>query len=544
MSFGVTQVGLITQITSACIINKTYRDNGRFNILVGQQYYDQNRGFTFEDELPPHEIDKAYRSRYGPSFWNNFTIYAGNSQNLCLAMYRLMNVREPDNPGLHEELVENQNRMVPTIRLHLIEWFYPFAVFTDYLDNLEEYVKLPHIKRKLRIAALNEIIERNLLFSPSWTQKIEAFLKRIEYAKVGKLPRVVNNLGVIASLQGAEFIQYAKKYFTLHPFIYKNCRAQFIASPSQANLQAAFTDLLYPQHDIELIYFSDDASINIKGQFANTDISSCDCSQYNEVFETLLHMFPSHMQEFVSRIINQLRQKVVLKLPNKKKVVLKPTSPFLASGSILTTIINNIAQLLMFIRYVDLLPTFTGDLHEFIPRAAKTVGYLVTVESCPVPEKLFFLKHFPTLHCNVVQPILGLGVFTRTFGVAKGDYPGKSSWSAAEKAVKFNYELLRNFTSHNHTEIFSQRVMDRYSRQSSTLKYRKVDILQLESHLPYEFDLSSKVVVGFECLMRRYDLPLSALSEFEEFLYSSQPGDLIRCFASDQFLKIDYGMDC
>lgn len=559
MSWGITPVGLLRLVPSQCSIVKPFRRNDRFEtvpnatrirfevndlgvtaplIMKYNKYESIDGQFKFPSTTKPlHSCDGSYRTIFGPSFAHPFVVYARTNENLSLALYRQINSREPERPGYHDELIVNQLSFMKHRTRPIIDWFSCFSELFVLTESLGEYVDQPHTKRLLRLSAYQDIVSNSKLYNLPYLDVHNWKMKPMEYAKPDSVPRLIGDMTTPGSLAGAELMSYVKQYFSDHPFSYKNCTAYFISSPSIDMLSDAFRKIIYSHERVTMIYFSDDASMCIDGVFFNTDIKSCDSSHYS-IFDLLPKIMPNNtLREYMRLIVSQTLTPIKVRVDDGVSLSFKPTSPYLPSGSTLTTSLNNLAQLCMFVNYVDSLPTQKLDasaLPDFVTQCCESVGYSVKYEPAPNIENLFFLKHFPVLEDGHIYPVLGYGVFTRTFGACHGDLPGKGGYTI-EKASTFCHELLLNFTSRPHHDLFT-RLLEKFPRHSVYTNH-------VQKCLPYstQFKSQKHILTDLTSISRRYSLPESAVLEFKELLSNSTHGDLLRCMASDAFLTIDYG---
>jgi hypothetical protein len=200
------------------------------------------------------------------------------------------------------------------------------------------------------------------------------------------------------------------------------------------------------------VYFSDDSVLSIrigtKVYIYNLDISGCDRSHTDALFEALLAVTPENGQKAMQTCVKQLRLPVKIKSMShpKVKTVLQADKTILFSGSTLTTVSNNQASLQLAVSYsfVDFVP---GRIEEQITEAALAVGYVVTSFFCEKPEHVQFLKNSPCLDiAGVYRPLLNLGVCLRSAGRCKGDLPGRGDLQ--ERARCFQSAFLQGCYPH------------------------------------------------------------------------------------------------
>jgi len=181
--------------------------------------------------------------------------------------------------------------------------------------------------------------------------------------------------------------------------------------------------------------------------FVNVDISACDGSNFQSVFDLAQEaMCDPRFARSVEQTFDYLRMPVTFTTADGRSTKLRPGCMRMYSGSVLTTYINNIANTLIFLSLANLLnilfPHRDPNEEEFtdlLSRAAERAGYKVTRSPASEhPESLQFLKRSPSLIDGVVACWLNLGVLLRGFGTIRGDLPGSSRASLEERARAHN----------------------------------------------------------------------------------------------------------
>lgn len=432
-------------------MTENYRNNGDFEILAGKQHFKPNGELAFNFK----HVRKArtfHRTHYGFRVPHTGVVYGSSDHNLSLALRRLTGCREPDVPGAEETLRDNQ-------RVHLASIQHVFrGLAAKYAPILSQYQGMrteaslhhadPHEKRELRIRAYLELCESGQLARRHWMRYwralpcAEAKMKTEEYAKPGKKPRMIVDLGVAASLQGFRLTEYLKQAQHEQPLHYKGGTIRFIKDPSPDTLQDAFLKLINPPGRFYFVYFSDDACYSVRSptgvRMYNLDISSCDASHTAHLFATLVDLMPPHARDDMRILVEQCR--AVLKIRStanpKVSVKIRPRTPRLYSGSTITTAINNLANISIAVALVDAGATEPSTIHD----AARRAGYIVTSDEATRPEELQFLKHSPCKYRGTYVPILNPGVLFRLSGTCKRDLPGDGP--VKERALAFQKALL------------------------------------------------------------------------------------------------------
>jgi hypothetical protein len=161
------------------------------------------------------KVDGFYKTKFGGASHNG-VIYGNTNNNLRYAVRRLFGKRVPEVPGRHEELFRMQENFVAQNEVLFSDLrFLYLRVFDDYTDSETEarlHYADPHEKKELRIKALEELKEDNKLTDPldPWAKSVWQKLKRNEWAKPGKKPRAICDLGVACSLRGFRITNFLK----------------------------------------------------------------------------------------------------------------------------------------------------------------------------------------------------------------------------------------------------------------------------------------------------------------------------------------------
>lgn len=286
----------------------------------------------------------------------------------------------------------------------------------------EDHYLDPHEKLALRKEAMEIMMTEGKIIDSRVTKHgVEGKLK-LEVAKFGKYGRLTVDLLVPASLLGAWGTKFIKEMMANTPYESSTMRARFVPSASDDDLRRIFSDLRFPKHRYEFGYFSDDSvlAMTIGGvtTYMDIDISSCDKSHGFRVFRCLKLITPPHLHRCLDLLVEQLTSRIQIRDVNnrQRKLILKPTEPFLYSGSTLTTIVNNVANLMIAWSIDRMQP----DTPEGVVIAARDVGYIVTTKVHKRWEQLQFLKHSPVMTpSGDIAPVVNLGVFFRALGITR-----------------------------------------------------------------------------------------------------------------------------
>jgi hypothetical protein len=446
--------------TSTCLIDEPYVYNHDFVVLVGKEFFSGgNLVFPKTEEKP----DGTYRTKFGPGVAHSGQIFANNNTNMGYAMRRLTGARLSDQEKVdlksgkpcemqyHKELFRCQREFFAS----KIQFFSQIAAlyapfFESFVDSEVECTKHYadiHPKRLLRMQAHQELVESGQLYSPKdpWVKSVLWKLKKDEWAKPGKKPRMIGDLGVGASLRGFVLMNCLKLAQDSVVVDYLGGQIQFCKSPDPFALKSAFDKLINPPGRFFFLYFSDDScfSIRVRGVVYryNLDISSCDASHGPAVFDMLEHIIPARLRTDIKLLVKQCQipLRVESRTYDKSTLILRPKRPMLYSGSTITTAINNLANLAIAICLAEMDFTCDADIEV----AAKRCGYIVTgCSRLEMIEDIQFLKHSPVLAADgEYHPMLNLGVLMRASGTCKGDLPGRGELTT--RARMFQRGLLR-----------------------------------------------------------------------------------------------------
>lgn len=380
-------------------------------------------------------------------------MYGNTNHNVSLAMTRLTKTRLPSLVGYERFMQEKQHTFLeenqPFLQNLRGQYESTFYDYYEMIDECEIHHDDPHIKKALRICAWKDILTLNLLYEPLWYlpgKGTEYKMKIFEIAKPGKVPRMIGDLGVHASLQGFRLTYFMKKAMADNPVAMDGGVAEYCPTPDPSKLEAVFDKLITPPGRFYFVLFSDDSCLSIRTPTGilrfNVDISSCDASHTGALFTALRSVFPADVVEQVDQLIDQCQTDITVydRFNKRRCVVLKPKDPRLYSGSTLTTIINNLANILI----AKSISTSNIQSAQDVIDAAARVGYIVTCEDCSDWHQLQFLKHSPVrCHDGVIRPLLNIGVLLRLTGTSKGDLPGSKKTPLRDRCMAFQASLLR-----------------------------------------------------------------------------------------------------
>jgi len=529
-----------------------FRFNGRFIFLGGTgKLYDQVKGELLFTKMPAQKLSIPYHTRYGGTTCTT-TVYTRTTRSLSLALHRQFNVRKPEIFGLCEHLYAQQVAVLPSLQHHFAKYSAALARHTfDYRgalwEELEHYAD-KHPKRALRvrnhIAALvdGSLADRTRLLRDRHGRRFVVAALKIELAKIGKVPRITVNLEVGASLVGAWLAKCLKTAMAAEPLHHAGLYAWFCPAANYKNLKRAFDLLITPPERITIILFSDDAAIAVAGPhgtcWIDMDISSCDKSHTRALFDTVRAMTPQHMKADMETLMQQLKAPLVIRAPNRsnrEKVVVLPVEETLYSGSVLTTLVNNVAVMSIALRAHERMAATPED---FVA-AAQDIGYIVECKGHQRLEKMQFLKHSPCQDVDGVwQPVLNLGVYTRSCGHVYGELPGSKETSPAVRAHQQHAALLRCMWPNTHFPMLDH-ARSVYTCDDQAVAALGAKLLTANPHR--EIDGWPHLHFTDEAVLKRYDLVPGEATTFDQLL----SGALFHVYTGpdiDKILTVDYGL--
>jgi hypothetical protein len=437
--------------------------------------------------------------------------------------------------------------MVDATRQHMTEVIEPY---TDrYTEALLHHAD-PHPKKALREQCWKEMSECGLFHADVWmneAQKVWVKFKNDEWMKPGKIPRVIGDLGVAASLQGFRICEFLKSAMAKSTIMLGSVTTEFVKKPDHDVLKRVFDNLIHPPEGGYYAYFSDDSCFSIRigdrVRMFNLDIASCDSSHGNGAFATLIALTPEPLQAEMIDLLEQCsrsfqirnpedpRMKITIKIKGKERYVLY-------SGSVITTLINNVANIMIAAAISMRKITCGQDIMD----AAAEAGYVITGcsedEECELPEDLQFLKHSPCLNDdNEYVPILNVGVLLRTTGHAKGDIPGKRTVPLIDRARSFQKSLLQGMYPRTISPLIDSM---KHAVASATIYNHNEETTA--KTLAFKVTTTELNRITTSDLMRRYRLTAEEEHWMEHYFPTVGYGEIASHSALDKILEKDYGI--
>lgn len=478
--------------------------------------------------------DPIYRTCF-LTFANSGVIYGYSNNNVNKALTRLTCARDPHIEGYDHKLRRNQSRWLRKFHNCDIHKFYT-RIFSsvepldDFIVRLVDWVNYPHQKRRLRLSAASEVLHSGKVFSNSWHTKITGKLKRDEIAKTGGIPRNICDLTTPASLRSVDYVDRLKDILFSHPYDTGKIYAKFVKTSSPLILEEEFNHFLDDKYDFAFLYSSDDSILRIGSDMYNMDIKKCDASHTFGMFALLRSLCVGECRQVIGFLIDQLSDPLYVFSPSGHRCVLTPREPFLYSGSVLTTLINSLANLTIFASILDKHKT-----HNIID-SALLAGYQVSLDRCNVIQDLQFLKHSPMYDEHLIlRPVINLGVILRLSGRCRGDPLGPRTLSVQERCFKFQQSLLRCFYNTPRNDVLNA-LITRFNVTDAIGKCIP------ESFFLTDYPDYHKCLIPAEQFMLRYRITLSEWQELQEYCCSVSFGDVVYCAATEHIFDKDYEM--
>lgn len=538
-----------------------YTYNKKFEIQKGHDYW-------IEDEVRfPHEAllrawdgkkraDGTYRTRFGPCVEHTGTIYGDSNHNVRLGLRRLLAIRK-DDPVKDLQLQAKQLLFFEKHKKYFDNRAADYAIhFGEYTNEVFEALLHhadPHDKKDLRIQAWLELLETGRVAEKLWLKQATLKMKKNEWAKHGKNPRMIADLKVPASLQGFILTDMYKKAQSKSPAVESAGTRHFCKSPNEAELQYVFDEMESPSGASFFAFFSDDSCISIRRPDgtvfrANLDISKCDASHGPAVFRRFINNCPEGSARDTARnLVAQCKQplRVYDKANSKNYVQLKPISTILLSGSTITTAINNVASdALGYSITLKIRETGKCD-KETIQSAAADVGYYLTVDECEILEDVQFLKHSPVLDtAGAWRPLLNPGVILRFSGVCQGDLPGNSKHSLEERGKAFQASLITGAA-----KFASYPLVDNMKRSAAGANRKLKSLTDKVVAKSFQHKITTEVreVRTFYAndVYRRYRLQESEIASLDDVFGNASFGEFYCGSGAAKILELDYdGLSC
>lgn len=531
---------------------KNWKHNGtRFTKKVGELPF----------EGPIRERALEYNTIGGPFFYHKDVVTYGNSaHNLGVALNRLDVAREGE-----ASLVYNNLKIAPgncrglsryldsyyrKVRHELRPELYKLG--GTLTEQIRTATDPTHIKYCLRRWEMARLLERENLATSLYMRKVAIKIKIPEAAKAGKGTRAIGDFSCPGSLLAPFLVPPLKHAFATR-VEHDGCTIVFCESTDAATIDELFTEM-YRSTGNFFIYFSDDMVCKVfrngVPEYYNLDISSCDKSQTRAVFLRLKWFYAgTAWEELIEKAISQCESPIYMKNPHDAtdRITAQTLNPTEFSGTILTTVLNNIAAaaICLSINY-SLARGSLAPTAQLVADSAFAVGYAVTAEPCAGPEDLQFLKmsFWVDEEKMELHSFLNLGAIIRSFGSTWMDYPyNRKKGERLEDAVRFrNWSVLQGYKHVGSTDLYAA-LLSSPGCQRSRMTHSKV----IERHVALErahkhWDSeSARQAVPRTAILRRYGISDCEYTELCTLAARADVGHYISTVAVDRILHKDYG---
>jgi len=388
---------------------------------------------------------------FGPSAAHLGVVMANTAYTINFAFnLRMLIVRE----SLEKEVILRDNQASylskPSPLLFALADIFSYALreYLGWYVEAEQHHADPHAKRLLRMHAWNELHTdggsgaRLWLFNNCVNYKLKkdeigkpntpVFLNGVEH-RTG-VGRMIGDLGVSASLQGFRLTELLKNGMAKEAVVIGDARFQFCKRPSPGELQEVMDKLYSPPETHYFVYFSDDACYARRLPSGvvkrwNVDIKKCDASHTRAIFDKLIDLVPELWRDDMQILVDQCSADITIRSPDNSKHAVRLTPvdgqgrcPKLYSGSTLTTLLNNLANLTIGECLVRCASLDADSLIESVEEC----GYAISMNENELFEDVQFLKYSPVKdNHGRYRPLLNVGVMLRAIGQCKGDVPGR-----------------------------------------------------------------------------------------------------------------------
>jgi hypothetical protein len=540
-----------------------YVDNGKF-IPRNRKYI--LPGGRIQFNCDPDKQFNTYKTFGELTFYHTCREYSTSGINTSLAFTRLSNTRFLDEPGLHELLEENQSHGVTN------PWFVSVLrelhcdIVTHFLNatmpadkELEQHAYTAHTKKKVRVVSFLEILATGTLYTIDWLLSAKGNVKPFEWAKQGKLPRMVVDLTCKGSLYAGWVFNQLKVLLTDNPIIRAGARARFVPKANLDPLRRVFTDAISSIYWLEFFFHSDDGFFRFISHdgvtyFVEIDIASCDTSHTRALFDVLSSLSPDGWAgEFFHIALKQLTLPIkLINRENRKESVtfdMLETAFALYSGSVATTYLNCLALILVFciILSSDIRDCVgVSEVQKCVYGCGLQAGYKLTVHASEDVRDVVFLKHSSTKDGS---PWLNLGVMLRVLGCCRGDYPKIRGWPSflttfAAKARSYQISLVQCFC-HAGSSCVTRALRAKYHSSWSWILPREPPSSFKTGHYLLDsmrHDPGVESWVPDSDILHRYNIEQADLDELIHFISGANGACMIDCAASRAIYTKDYGI--
>jgi hypothetical protein len=462
----------------------------------------------------------------------SFEVYRDSRHNFDLALTRITKTRENENALWQASMRLLRRRsgfgkvfddFLNFIRGHLDVIL---NTYKHVFDMIIAYANIPHAKRKLRLAALQEILAAAVL-DGLFTEAVIVKFKMYERNKFGKRGRMIGDFTTAGSLLSGFLFEAIKK--SILPYEKPGFYLEYVKSVEPSTLDRIGEMMLKDPRDCFFV-FSDDILCKVfnpitnQVEIAEVDIESCDSGQSEAVPKHVVRICRSHPQFKDLAVKTLLQCKLPMKFTDPQsnfKFKLTPEYFTQSSGVTSTTVHNTLASAAIALRvWYDK----RQGLFTTVRDSSRAVGYPVTYDIRTNLQSCTLLKNSWDING---ESKLALGAIFKSFGSCYGDLPG--SGDIATRAVPFMATVASGYIHSGHYHLIEHIA-------NLTKKRIKLRTCDFNPHFKTK-EYRSPATDDF--YVRRYDLRGPELDQLKSCKYG-----YLEVFRIPAFRKIfahDYG---
>lgn len=438
-----------------------------------------------------------------------------------------------------------------------------------FFDRMKAYAEQEHLKKAERMATYAELMDQPFKFDGQLMKQYVSGKVKYETAKNMKLPRQFISLECYRTLYAPQipelFKQETNQHFTV-PFFrgltVKDCGTidvRFWKSADQESMddwaERTLATVGVGPFQRAINQHSDDSHLTFMVEILGVehvvnvcaDLVKCDLSHSPGVFVLLTHVLVAcgFDSECVLGLMQQLQTDIKLKHPDPKStdyIMFQVEYILLMTGSVLTTIVNNVGSLPMLFNIISMCDgksySSEQDLVDAIILAGMVGGYEITVDAIVcTPFPLGRLNpHFvvPGVSAEEIVADRQLALADLTF---LKHFP-VSSESGKPVALKDYATLLRGYGMSEDEPDGETRMREIVQGWNTTYDTSLTDIMFQSLGLSKPFTER----VSDDALARRYKVDPQTLRESFELLFSIRKPCLVAHPGLDAVLKVGYGL--
>lgn len=518
--------------------------------------------------LTPKQKNKSYREKIPYKYiWRTFysprVVWAPTPTGVGDAVsYRLMASRFPtveeDQATFASQEKEVQTNSYYRLILNSLRSRITSMFGTSTIEDevvLEAANDSGHIKYQIRYEAAR-LIYRYIAF-PMWQLLNGVNVSviwtkfKLEWAKVNKFGRNILDLGTPASLYGP----VANKVKKAMAIIDEGQPWRFVSSPDLAQLKAGFNFLYTATHRVNMMFYSDDSCVSIRcvdGIFrCNMDIAGADGSCGWGIFLAFIYITAgAGFADIALKCVKQCLNNFSMTNPYYRwQQTFRPTRPILYSGCVLTTIINNLANLLIFsalwVSWHEKLRV--EDAGAWMIACALRAGFVVKVEGAALNDDMTTYQFLKMSVDSAGNPYLNLGVILRCIGSSDGDLMGNTKSKGLLRRMEladmrdFGIILgMQNAGDHFLLNALRRRFHVPHSYIAGEDRIGKTGKWLVDEHLQSNPTNINRVIIHDD-ILKRYNLSEVEVLELEGYIRDFGFGEVIDCAATRKIFAEDYG---